>query len=93
VIAKFNAQQKDTLGKFLGHPAVTVLDASGLVYDSARGRDGGPGKLHLAVPDNIVKNLRGDPGRRDKIILVHVEHWMVSSLQSGILPAGTIIKP
>ena len=59
--AKFTPQEKDTLGKILFHPAITVLDASGLCYDSARGRDGGPGKLHLAVPDNLVKNLRGDP--------------------------------
>jgi hypothetical protein len=77
---------KEFLEKFPN--AVEVVPLESVLADSARGSAGGPGSLRIAVPDAVVKNLRGDPARRDVFLLVHIPRDLVEREASPIILPG-----
>jgi hypothetical protein len=68
--------------------AVEIVPLEEVVVDSARGSADRPGTLKLAIPDAVVKNLRGDPSKRDTLLLVHIPHDLVEREASPIILPG-----
>lgn len=77
---------KEFLEKFPN--AVEIVPLESVLSDSARGSADRPGTLKLAVPDAVVKNLRGDPSKRDTFLLVHIAHDLVEREASPIILPG-----
>ena len=77
---------KEFLEKFPN--AVEVVPLESVMIDSTRGAADRPGSLKLAVPDSAVKNLRGDPAKRDVFLLVHIPHDLVERDASPIILPG-----
>ena len=77
---------KEFLEKFPN--AVEVVPLESVVTAPTRGTADRPGVLKLAVPDAVVKNLRGDPSRRDVFLLVHISHDLVEREASPIILPG-----
>ncbi|MEJ5166584.1 MAG: hypothetical protein WHV67_06115, partial [Thermoanaerobaculia bacterium] len=44
---------------------IEIVELEKVMVDSSRGKEGSPGYVKIAVPDEIVKNLRGVPEKRD----------------------------
>lgn len=77
---------KEFLEKFPN--AVEIVPMESIVIDSTRGTADRPGSLKLAMPDAVVKNLRGDPAKRDIFLLVHIPHDLVEREASPIILPG-----
>lgn len=77
---------KEFLEKFPN--AVEIVPLESVVADSTRGSADRPGSLKLAVPDSVVKNLRGDPAKRDTFLLVHIAHDLIEREASPIILPG-----
>ncbi|HPR62635.1 MAG TPA: hypothetical protein PK014_00300 [Thermoanaerobaculia bacterium] len=75
------------------HPGeVGVVDISEYIIDSAREKSDRPAYIKVAVPDHVVKNLRGDPSRRDKLCLVFIPHSLKERSESRIILPGELIR-
>ncbi len=75
------------LEKYPERLAMVRLDQ--LVVDSARGNEKRPAYLKLAVPDEIVKALRGAPERRkDLYLLVSIPKEVMERSESSIILPG-----
>jgi hypothetical protein len=68
--------------------AVEIVPVEEALIDSARGSGDKPGYLKLAAPDAVVKNLKGDPGRRDTFLLVHIPREILQREESRIILPG-----
>jgi len=68
--------------------AVEILPLEEALMDSARGRGDQPGYLKLAAPDAVVKNIKGDPARRDAFLLVHIPREILQREESRIILPG-----
>jgi hypothetical protein len=77
---------KEFLEKFPN--AVEVVPLETMVTDSTRGTADRPGALKLTVPDAVVKNLRGDPAKRDVFLLVRIPRELVEREASPIILPG-----
>lgn len=60
------------------------------ILSARRQSDPKPAALQIAVPDEVVKNVRGDAERRDLIFMVRIPAAFVKALQSPIIQP---IKP
>ncbi len=56
-----------------------------LVLDSARQNEKRSAYLKLAVPDQVVKTLRGDKDARDLVLIVRVPREIVDRVESRIV--------
>jgi len=77
---------KEFLEKFPN--AVEIVPLESVVTDSTRGSADRPGSLKLSVPDAVVKNLRGNPAKRDAFLLVHIAHDLIEREASPIILPG-----
>jgi hypothetical protein len=68
--------------------AVEIVEVEEALIDSARGSGDKPGYLKLAAPDAVVKNLKGDPARRDAFLLVHIPRDIIQREESLIILPG-----
>jgi len=69
---------------------VEALPVDQLVMDSARRNEKRPAYVKLAVPDEMVKSLRGDRGSADLILLVRVPREVIDREGSAIVLPGEV---
>lgn len=68
-----------------------LLPVDQLVLDSARGNEKRPAYLKLAVPDEVVKSLRGSAEKRkDLLLLVSIPKEILERSESSIILPGEI---
>jgi hypothetical protein len=68
--------------------AVEIVPLEEILLDSARAGGEAHGTLKLAAPDSMVKNIKGDPARRDTYLLVHIPHDILRREESPIILPG-----
>ena len=68
--------------------AVEIVSVEEILLDSSRGGAEGRGTVKLALPDDVVKNLKGDPERRDTLLLIHIPRDIVRRAESPIILPG-----
>lgn len=71
---------------------VAVLNLEPFIVDSARGRGEKPGYVKLALPDEMIKNLRGDPKMRDAFFLTIVSRDVRERSESPIILPGELTR-
>jgi hypothetical protein len=67
---------------------VELAPARDLLMDSARKNDRRPAYVKLAVPDEVVKSLRGNRGNQDLILLVRIPAEVSDRADSRIVLPG-----
>lgn len=67
---------------------VEVAPLAELIVEAARRNDKRPAFVKLAVPDELVKNLRGASDERDIVLLVRVPREMAARAGSRIILPG-----
>lgn len=65
--------------------SVEVVPVAELLTDSARQNDRRPAYLTLAVPDEVVKGLRGPDSEREALFLVRVPREVAGRSESRII--------
>lgn len=69
---------------------VEVASIQGLVMDSARQNSKRPAFLKLAVPDDLVKSLRGSRESEDIVLLVRLPRELEARAESPIILPGEV---
>jgi hypothetical protein len=69
---------------------VEITPAADLLLDSRRANPKHPASIELAVPDEVVKDLRGSPDRGDLLFLVRVPREVVERAESRIVLPGEL---
>ena len=70
---------------------IEAVPVDQLVLDSARGNDKRPAYVKLAVPDRVVKALRGTADKRkDLLMLVSVPKEVLERSESRIILPGEV---
>jgi hypothetical protein len=67
---------------------VEIAPARELLMDSARKNDRRPAYVKLAVPDEVVKNLRGTRDNQDMVLLVRIPAEVNERVDSRIVLPG-----
>jgi hypothetical protein len=88
VTAQRTAQLFLALEKF--PQRVEITEVATLLTDSRRANDRRPATIELAVPDQVVKDLRGSPDRGDLLFLVRVPREVVERAESRIVLPGEL---
>ena len=69
---------------------IDVMPVDRLLQDSARQNQKRPAYLKLAVPDDVVKTLRGREDARDLVVLVRIPKEVLSREDSRIVLPGEV---
>ena len=69
---------------------VEVAPAKDLMIDSARQNPRRPAYLKLAVPDEVVKSLRGSRKDQDVVLLVRIPADVTERAESSIVLPGEV---
>ena len=69
---------------------VEIATAESLIMESARQNAKRPAYLKLAVPDEVVKSLRGRQADRDLVLLVRVPREILKRESSPIVLPGEV---
>jgi hypothetical protein len=69
---------------------VEAVTIDGLVIESARRNDKRPAYVKLAVPDAVVKGLKGRAGEGDLMLLVRVPREVLERRESRIILPGEV---
>jgi hypothetical protein len=69
---------------------IDILPVEQILMESARQNEKRPAYLKVAVPDQIVKTLRGRGDDRDLVLLVQVPSEVLGRADSPILLPGEI---
>jgi hypothetical protein len=69
---------------------IELVPVERLVVESARQNEKRPAYLKLAVPDEIVKTVRGREGDRDLVLLVRVPKEVLDREESPIVLPGEV---
>jgi len=69
---------------------VEIAPLQGLVMDSARQNSKRPAFLKLAVPDDLVKSLRGSRESTDIVLLVRLPREVEARAESPIILPGEV---
>ena len=64
---------------------VEVADLRRLALDAGRRNDKRPAYVQLAVPDDVVKDLRGRPEKGDLLLFVRIPRQLLERLESRIV--------
>lgn len=64
---------------------IEFINIEEILIDSSRGGEKKKGVLKIAVPDEVVKNLRGDPEKRDLILIVHIPNEIRKKIESPLI--------
>lgn len=70
--------------------SVELAAVSELLMDSARQNDRRPAFIKLAVPDEIVKSLRGNRAGQDLVLLVRIPSEIGDRADSRIVLPGEV---
>jgi len=71
--------------------ALFAADQPGIFLDAAHGGKAGPPRILLSVPEELVVNLKGDPKRRDLLLLIHIPRATQEFLEG--VGEGRIVLP
>lgn len=69
---------------------IELVPVEKLVIDSARQNEKRPAYLKLAVPDEMVKSVRGKREDRDVVLLVRIPSDVLSRADSRIVLPGEV---
>jgi hypothetical protein len=69
---------------------VEVMQLAELVLESARQNSKRPAYVKIAVPDEVVKGLKGRADERDLVLLVVVPHQVLERSTSRIVLPGEV---
>ena len=69
---------------------VEMVPLGEIVVESARQNEKRPAYVKLAVPDEVVKGLRGRPGEGDLVLLVRVPREVLERQESLIILPGEV---
>lgn len=69
---------------------VELVPLDELVMESARQNAKRPAYVKMAVPDDVVKSLRGTAAQRDLILMVRVPRDVVDRIDSPIVLPGEV---
>ena len=69
---------------------VDVAPVENLLLDSARMNEKRPAFIKLAVPDEVVKALRGSRDKRDQVVLVRIPSDIGERVDSPIVLPGEV---
>jgi hypothetical protein len=69
---------------------VAVMQLAELVLESARQNPKRPAYVKIAVPDEVVKGLKGRADERDLVLLVVVPHQVLERSTSRIVLPGEV---
>lgn len=69
---------------------IGILPVERILMESARQNEKRPAYLKIAVPDEIVKTLRGRGEERDLVLVVHVPREILGRAESPILLPGEV---
>lgn len=69
---------------------VEVAPIDKLVIDAARQNDKRSAYVTLAVPDAVVKGLRGKSEERDLVLIVRIPHDILGRAESRIVLPGEV---
>lgn len=73
------------------HPnQMEVVDAGDLLMESARQNPKRPAYVKLAVPDKVVKSLRGKRGQGDRVLMVVLPKETLERKDSRIILPGDV---
>lgn len=67
-----------------------IAQVDQLVTDSARRNEKRPAWLKIAVPDDMVKNVRGSQNARDLVLLVQIPREVLERSESRIVLPGEV---
>jgi hypothetical protein len=73
------------LNKHLGRCGMFFLNDAGLMLDMARKNDKRPAWIKIAVPDEMVVNMKGRPGLMDAYVFIKVPREVVDKFNSPII--------
>jgi hypothetical protein len=79
------------LAKYPGQ--IEVVPIEELILDSARQNPRRPAYVSLAVPDELVKALRGKSDDRDQVFLVRVPKAIAGRTESRIVLPNEVRRP
>lgn len=65
--------------------SIEIIEIEKTLLDSTRGKEGKFGTIKIAVPDELVKNLRGSKEKRDLILIVHIPNEIKKKMESPII--------
>lgn len=69
---------------------VEAVDVEAILMDSARQNERRPAFVKLAVPDELVKALRGQRSGRDRFLLVRIPAEVEERVDSRIVLPGEV---
>jgi hypothetical protein len=69
---------------------VEVVRLETMVTESARANERRPAWVKVALPDELVKGMRGGPGERDLVLLVRVPREVLTRSESKIILPGEV---
>jgi hypothetical protein len=69
---------------------VEMVPLDRLVLESARQNEKRAAYVKLAVPDEVVKSLKGRPGEGDLVLLVRVPREVLARRESRIILPGEV---
>lgn len=52
--------------------ALFAADQPGILLDVCREGKAGPARMLLSIPDELALNFKGDPQKRDLVLLIHI---------------------
>ncbi len=65
---------------------VEIIELEKILLDSTRKKEGQEyGTLKIAVPDEVVKNIRGIPSKKDLILLLIIPNEIRKKIESPII--------
>jgi hypothetical protein len=69
---------------------VEVVPLAQMVTESARANERRPAWVKVALPDELVKAMRGGAGERDLVLLVRVPREVIARSESKIILPGEV---
>ena len=70
-----------------------IVDCYACLVDSTRKSEVKPATIKLALPDEIVKSMRGAPDKRPDMFIVFRSAAQREAMQSRIIKPGDILPP
>lgn len=65
--------------------SIEIIEIEKILLDSTRGKEGKTGTIKIAIPDEIVKNLRGLKEKRDLILVLRIPNEIRKKMESPII--------
>lgn len=65
--------------------SIEIIEIEKILLDSTRGKEGKPGTIKIAVPDEVVKNLRGSKEKRDLTLILIIPNEIKKKMESPII--------